>query len=225
MKLKKVGAICNAEGRYYLYDVRDKDGETVRQWLGDGSTAYPLAGLPYMEMGNVCAMYDLTEKKQDKCFMRHDEAPKGMNWEDADFGERQLEEPKLCVRYEGRDMLPLRTSEGITFIQGKYLAPLDNLEYMQLFERRTEGGGVYIVAKIGLLVQAVIMPTNIVNDDFMDRLDDLADQCRVVLRKKQDLSREREYAEFREQGTLFRVDDSTGEVLNFPDAKRGADEE
>lgn len=224
MKLKKVGAICNAAERYYLYDVRDEDGETVRQWLGDGSAAYPLAGLPYMEMENVCTMYDLAEKKQDKCFMRHDEAPKGMNWEDAAVGERQLEEPKLCVRYEGRDMLPLRTSEGITFIQEKYLAPLDNLEYMQLFERRTEGGGVYIVAKIGLLVQAVIMPTNIVNDDFMDRLDDLADQCRVVLRKRQDLSREREYAESGEQGTLFRVDDSTGEVLDPPSERGGADE-
>ncbi len=72
------------------------------------------------------------------------------------------------MRYDGRDLLPLETSAGISFIQEKYLAPLDSLEYMQLFERRSTDGGLYIVAKVGMIIQAVIMPMNLPNETFMD---------------------------------------------------------
>lgn len=41
MRIKKVGAICNAGGYYYLLDERDATGEIVGQWLGDGKSAYP----------------------------------------------------------------------------------------------------------------------------------------------------------------------------------------
>ena len=56
MKLKKVGAICNADGYYYLMDQKDDDGEIVAQWLGDGKSAYPLVGLPVMDLENICAI-------------------------------------------------------------------------------------------------------------------------------------------------------------------------
>ena len=132
MKLKKVGAICNAGGCYYLMDERDAAGEVVGQWLGDGRSAYPLVGLPVMDLENICAMFDITEKKREKLIMREMDAPDTMNWEDTAPLERQLDDPKLCVRYDGRDLLPLETTAGVTFIQEKYLLPLDGLEYMRL---------------------------------------------------------------------------------------------
>ena len=69
MRIKKVGAICNAGGYYYLLDERDATGEIVGQWLGDGKSAYPLVGLPVMDLENICAMFDITEKKRDKLVM------------------------------------------------------------------------------------------------------------------------------------------------------------
>ena len=107
MRIKKVGAICNAGGCYYLMDERDAAGEIVGQWLGDGKSAYPLVGLPVMDLENICAMFDITEKKREKLVMRRADVPDSMNWEDTAPLERQLDDPKLCVRYDGRDLLPL----------------------------------------------------------------------------------------------------------------------
>lgn len=210
MKLKKVGAICNADGIFYLMDEKDADGEVVGQWLGDGKAMYPLAGLPVMDIENICAMFDITEKKREKLVMRQMDAPDSMNWGDTDRLERRLGEPKLCVRYDGRDLLPLETTEGVTLIQEKYLLPLDSLEYMQLYERRSTSGGVYIAAKIGMILQAVIMPMDLPDMDFMKLLNDLVSQCREAMRRKA-LIRKQDNTLTKEPGPLFQEGADTGE--------------
>ena len=203
MKLKKVGAICNADGCYYLMDKKNAVGEIVYQWLGDGKSAYPLVGLPVMDVENICAMFDITEKKREKLVMRQMDAPDTMNWGDTAPLERQLEVPKLCVRYDGRELLPLETTEGVTFIQEKYLLPLDGLEYMQLYERRGTDGGLYIVAKIGMILQAVIMPMDLPDKNFMELLNDLTSQCRDAMRRRA-LVQRKDAALEQEPGPLFR---------------------
>lgn len=212
MKLKKVGAICNASGFYYLMNQKDAAGEIVGQWLGDGKAAYPLVGLPVMDTENICAMFDITDKKRGKLVMRQLDAPDTMNWEDTDRLELELDDPKLCVRYDGRDLLPLKTLEGVTFIQEKYLLPMDNQDYMRLYERRSRGGGVYIVAKIGMMIQAVIMPTTLPDEDFMNLLENLTSRCRDAMRRKK-FSPLRDSAMEQEDGPLFQVDENTGEVV------------
>ena len=215
MKLKKVGAICNAGGCYYLINQTDADGENVYQWLGDGRSAYPLVGLPVMDVENICAMFDITEKKREKLIMRQMDAPDTMNWEDTDPLERQIGDPKLCVRYDGRDLLPLETTAGITFIQEKYLLPLDGLEYMRLYERRGTDGGLYIVAKIGMILQAVIMPRDLPDKNFLELLNDLTSQCQDAMRRRA-LAQRKDAALEQEPGPLFRegaeaVEEGAGE--------------
>lgn len=214
MRLKKVGAICNASGCYYLMDIKNNVGEIVGQWRGDGRAVYPLVGLPVMDQENICAMFDITEKKRIKLVMRQFDAPKAMNWEDTDRLERQIKEHKLCVRHKGLDLMPLETSAGITFIQEKYLAPLDGLEYMRLYERTSTEGDLYIVAKIGMIIQAVIMPMKLPDEDFMDALNDLVRKCRDAMQRKalvpqQDNTLEQEPG----PGPLFQVYKNTGEVV------------
>lgn len=212
MKLKKVAGLCCQSGAIRLFDQADGTGEVVCQWLGDGYAAYPMAGLPYMDTDNICAMFDISEKKQEKMTFRHDKAPESINWDDADRTESQLDDPKLCVRYECRELLPLRTSEGIIFIQEKYLAPLDNPDYMRIYERRSRGGSVYIVAKVGMMIQAVIMPMDVVNEDFVDKLDGLTAMCRSALLKKNMMQTERDQEERDQgQGTLFQKGENDGE--------------
>lgn len=202
MKLKKVAALCAKQGTFYLLDEMEEGGVFIRQWLGDGRSAYPLAGLPAMDVENICAMFDITEKKREKLIMRRTDAPDTMNWEDTDPLERQIGDPKLCVRYDGRDLLPLETTAGITFIQEKYLLPLDGLEYMRLYERRSTDGGLYIVAKIGMILQAVIMPMDLPDKDFMEPLNDLTSQCRDAMRKRALIQR-KDAALGQEEGPLF----------------------
>ena len=194
-------------------DERDAGGEIVAQWLGDGKSAYPLAGLPVMDVENICAMFDITEKKREKLVMRETDVPGSMNWEDTAPLERPLYDPKLCVRYDGMDLLPLKTSAGVTFIQEKYLLPLDGLEYMRLYERRGRNGDLfYIVAKIGMIIQAVIMPMKLPDENFMDLLEDLTLQCRDAMRKRA-LVPKQEYVLEREPEPLFQVDENTGEIV------------
>lgn len=209
MRMKKIAALCNAEKRYYLMNQKNAAGETVYQWLGDGRASYPLVGLPYMELENICAMFDITEKKRENLFLHQSDARETINWEDTDITERPIKEPKLCVRYEGRDLLPLETSEGITFIQEKYLDPLDSLEYMQLFERGFKGGGLYIVAKIGMIIQAVIMPMKLPDKSFMELLDDLTRRCRDAMWRQE---AQRRAQSNDGESSLLEVDKSTGEV-------------
>lgn len=216
MKLKKVAAICDKVGIFQLFDQVDENGEFTCQWLGDCGAFYPIVGMPYMGAENICAMFDIPEKKREKLIFRHDPAPVGFNWDDTDPKEWKIDDPKLCVRWEGRVMLPLRTSVGITFIQEKYLAPLDNLDYVNLYERRNKNGGLYIVAKVGLMIQAVIMPMDVLTDDFVDKLDDLTRTCRLALLKKNRMQAERGQAEQADtvdegQDTLFQEGEDAGE--------------
>lgn len=169
-----------------------------------------------MDTDNICAMFDITEKKQEKLTFRHNEAPESINWDDTDPAEYQIDDPKLCVRYEGRELLPLHTTAGVIFIQEKYLAPLDNLDYMRLYERKSRDGGVYIVAKIGMVIQAVIMPMDVVDRVFVDRMEELTALCLSAMRKKDWMQaqrdrEERDNAVDQEQDTLFQDGEDTGE--------------
>lgn len=193
MKLKKVAALCSQAGRFYLQDRQTAGG--TEQWLGDGCAAYPISGLPYLEIDNICTMFDIPEKKQEKLIMRQVNAPESINWEDTDPTERQLIDSIMHLRYEGRELLPLRTSAGIVFIQEKYLAPLDDTDYMRLYERRNGDGSIYIVAKIGMVIQAVITPVDVVSEDLIKQMDELASLCRTALMKKNLMQNEREREE------------------------------
>ena len=65
MKLKKVAALCSANRAFILFDENRKGGE-IRQWLGDGYSIYLLSGLPLLDENNVCAMFDIPEKKRKR---------------------------------------------------------------------------------------------------------------------------------------------------------------
>ena len=90
--------------------------------------------------------------------------------------------------------------------------PLDGLEYMRLYERQSASGGLYIVVKIGMILQAVIMPMDLPDKDFMEALNGLTSQCRDAMRKKALIPKQESVPE-RETGPLFQVDESTGEVV------------
>lgn len=88
------------------------------------------------------------------------------------------------------------------------MTPLDERDYMRLYQRRSRTGGVYIAGKIGMILQAVIVPVDVVQDDFVDGLGELTEMCRsALLRKKSGIQTEVVRAEQDEgQDTLFRED-------------------
>lgn len=213
MKLKKVDAICGATGQYLLLDLKNQNDEITMQWLGDGNAFYPLEGLPVLNQENICSMFDISGKKLERVKLDRFDAPEKINWDNYDLSERELHEPDLRLRLGGADLMPLATSAGISFIDEKYLAPMDAPDYMRLYERRSKDGTVYIVVKVGLILQAVILPSVLPDDSLLNMLDILMQQCRHAM-VLQTVKKNREGESNREPGPLFQVDEGTGEVLN-----------
>lgn len=183
MKLKKIAALCQKRKRYVLYDRPTKSGGTA-QWLGDGCAAYPLEGLPYLTEEGLCRMFDLTGKRREKDFVQQIPALEGICWDDTDPGESEAQDAEPCVFYEGRELLPLMTRDGILFLDKKYLSPFgDEEDSIELYQRKTAGGQAYIAVKSGLLIRGVIFPVNAANGKFVNQLGDMLRECRRVVER------------------------------------------
>ena len=63
-----------------------------------------------------------------------------------------------------------------------------------------------------MMIQAVIMPMDLPDKDFMEALNDLTSQCRDAMRKRALIPKQDNVLE-REPGPLFQVDKSAGEVI------------
>lgn len=217
MKLKKVAALCSKTGIFYLFDKISEGGE-IRQWLGDGRAIYPLSGLPILDDENLCAMFDIPEKKRRKCSFHRTAMPEALNVEDWAEGELALNDDWPTVEDNGYVLKPLSTREGIVFIQNAYLAPLEDMaDYLQLYERRTESGQTYIVAKNGMEIAAVISPVDSINRAFVEKLEDLARKCRLELEARREREKREQMERFNGkavdegQDTLFQDGEEAGE--------------
>lgn len=188
MKMKKLVALCKRTGIFRLFDKIGEGGELLGQWMGDGYAAYPLNGIPVLDEETLCAVFDITEKQREKFSIRRVEMPETVNFDDTDPAERLITEDDVSIIYSGIEVKPLKTRSGIIFIQSKYLSPLEDvLEVTQLFERQTPDGLSYIVAKTGLLIAAVIFPYSVVDDRFVDRLEEITEACRRALNTQQNI--------------------------------------
>lgn len=181
MKLKKVISLCHQRKTFRLFDKISECGEIVK-WLGDGFAAYPLNGLPILDEETLCAVFDISEKQLKNTSVRRLTMPDALNVDDTDPAERALSDDDFSIIYGGTELKPLKTRNGIIFIQQKYIAPLEDvLDVVQLYERVTPDGQTYIAAKAGLLIAAVIFPYSVINEKFVKRLEEVARESRRVL--------------------------------------------
>lgn len=186
MKIKTVAALCKKNKAFCLYDSVTREGEVGTQWLGDGFSAYPLQGLPLLEEESIYTMFDITDKQQEKITFRRDALPKGINFGDTDACENVIEDEKLSFAVDGKILRPLHTQQGITFIDAAYLAPFSDVaDMLELYERVTPGGHIYIAAKTGFLLAGIIFPYDLVRKEFVEKLADLLKQCRFALSEKE----------------------------------------
>ena len=181
MKLKKVISLCNQQKTFRLFDKISGNGEIV-QWMGDGFAAYPLNGLPILDEETLCAVFDISEKQLKNTSVRRRTRPDALNVGDTDPDERILKDDDFSITYGGTQVKPLKTRNGIIFIQQKYLAPLEDvLDVVQLYERVTPDGQTYVAAKAGLLIAAVIFPYRLVTEKFVNRLEEITRESRRAL--------------------------------------------
>ena len=220
MKIKSIAAICKKGKQVVLYN-RYESGGTLQQYIGDGMTSYPVSGLPKLDEESILTIFDVPEKQREDWFVRVRDVPEGINFEDTDANEKMIERDNLSIIFSGHTLKPLQTRRGLVFIQSRYLSPVsDVLDVLELYERFTPNGTPYIVAKAGFLLQAVIMPYDVINAGFVERLQRLARDCAFALdlrRQEEEQAAAREVLGDPAQCT-FNVDTSTGELLEESEA-------
>lgn len=214
MKLKTIAALCKKSQNIVIMEKPAGGGDRVEQWIGDGYALYPVYGLPYLDEEGVFTIFDVPEKQREKYSFHSGALPEGMRFSDTDRNERIIEDEKISIIAAGRTLKPLQTRGGLVFIDAKYLTPLaDMLEVLELYERVKDSGQAYIAAKAGFILVAVIMPYDIVSEEFVKQLQGLTRECAVALHNKQ--QRKEAAAPDTPQCTFdtIKCDPATGEVI------------
>ena len=179
MEIKKIIGFCKSENTLRLFDGPDC------QWISDGKAAYPLRGCPRFDEYSICLAYDIPEKKRGRMSITYDADKKlSLSFEDTIANEQQCAYGEAIMG----NAVPVTTEEGVKFINGKYFAPLGNVDSNMLFvfERRTEGGTPYFAIKEGFMLMAVVMPYECINESFVERLREITQLCELSLQNRQE---------------------------------------
>jgi hypothetical protein len=179
MKFKKMIDLCKKRGFFHLFV--PTGGE---QWISDGAGCYPLGDVPMMDEDILCAICDIPEKAREKMRFLEGEVPHNLCFDDVDESESLCDEYPL-VFGEGKDgVIPYRTSQGIQFIAKKYMAPLEDCDRVEVYERISKGGRMYFAVKRGYSLVALIMPYDIISEPFVKDIENLAALCKVALQNQ-----------------------------------------
>lgn len=205
MKIKSLAAICKRR-KVLSYSTT----ATISNIYRTGTPYILFFGLPELNTDYVLTIFDVPEKDRDKYITRETALPSGINFSDDDFGERAVITIPISIAYGGTPLRPLKTTGGIVYIDSRYLSPLaDMLDVLELYERRTSEGALYIAAKAGLLLQAVIFPHNVIEESFVDRLSELA----ALTEEAFDRQKTKEERDEMPGQVGFNVDPDTGELI------------
>lgn len=176
MKLSKIAKLCVRAKRLYLYD----DPERGIQWIGDGRSMYPLYMMPELTTETVLRVLDVKSKDFDKIAVSKADLPSHIDCSDG-TDDKLLPETGISIGYASEVLEPMRLSSGLRFLNPFYLAPVQDKPDLMLYERETAAGEPYIVAKTGLMVQALIQPLSVTDYELLDQLETLARELRQMM--------------------------------------------
>ena len=71
-----------------------------------------------------------------------------------------LERSKISICLNGIELEPLKTSQGIMYINTRYLEPFADIETgYEIYERTRTDGMLYFAIKSGLILRGVVLPS------------------------------------------------------------------
>lgn len=65
MKIKSIAAICKKKKNIAIFERYSDDGDTLTQYIGDGSAVYPVVGLPQLDKESLLTIFDVPEKDRE----------------------------------------------------------------------------------------------------------------------------------------------------------------
>jgi len=181
---------------YRLFDRVNDEGEVIEQWLGVHGAIYPLPDLPHLTEEHIVALFDITEKQRESTYITHTQLPERINYGHTDPAEVMLDREKMTLGYGKRIVRPIMTTDGLELIDNDYLTPLaDIADELEIFERHTDDGQIYFAVKMGLMLVGVIMPLNIIEEQFVENVEALATKSRAALKLKNEREKSKREAQ------------------------------
>ena len=177
MKIRSIIDICKKSGRMMLFENENE------QWISDGIAVYPMFSLPKFDMDTLFRTYDITDKQAEKLqFTHYGKMPDAFCFDDTVLEEVLINQ---APSYFLDKVIPFVTSQGIEFIESKYLRPLSDIDStLRIYERYTKSGQLYFAVKSGFVLVAIILPTNFINEKFVQELEEMTKLCKLALQNK-----------------------------------------
>ncbi|MBR4295724.1 MAG: hypothetical protein IKT56_02660 [Clostridia bacterium] len=181
MKIKSIEQICKANKTIFLYSGRDG-----RQWISNGEAYYPLTKLPQLDEDIVFTIFDIPEEKREKYIFNIDELPGTLCFldDDTEGGERPLGKSLGHIIENGKTLAAFNSSHGAIYINTKYLKPFENSSGLMLTERTDILGHPYIAVKDGMFLEGIILPEDIIDSGFLEKISELYEMTKIAAEKK-----------------------------------------
>lgn len=168
MLIKKIIAICKKRKKLVIWN-----GKGV-QYISDGAAIYPLYDMPVFDERSICAAFDVAADKVDVSMVEG--VPAAFDFSDAAGGERQIDGSLMPIG----EYVPYSTSDGVRFLRREYLGPFCRDVDISIFERRDTAGEIYFAVKRGFCLVAVLTTEKVLTLEFMKRLNELNEKCRLT---------------------------------------------
>lgn len=166
MLIKNLAAMC----RKRLFIVMFSDKRNGIQWIGDGTSVFPMHGIPELDDEQIKFLFDIPEEKREKCIVSHMGEIGDMFDVSDSAADNEVIVMKPAMMINGKLLCPVSTSAGIAFFNPELLTPIRDCPDAKLYERYDPEARLYFVAKSGMLVEAVIMPSKPDAKELLDNL-------------------------------------------------------
>lgn len=166
MIIKNLARNCRKQLAVKMFD----DSRNGIQWLGDRGGIYPAYGIPRMDKNQVLFVFDVPEEKRDKCLVaEYDDISDYFDISDG-ASDNEAVGFGLPMFFGGKLIYPVSTSGGVAFYEASAFEPIRDCKDAKLYERYTEAGDLYFVAKDGMMVEAVISPVPVDKKELLKRM-------------------------------------------------------
>lgn len=182
MKLSKFGALAKRGG----YCCIVHEGKTT--WMALKSALYKANGVPEIHGGEQAkAVLDMPQKSWDKIFFEEKDAEGagifGIDMTESMNSEIEAEELPIQLCYKkGIILTALRCKDGeLLFYDDSLTGPVSDImrdsEYAQVVVRKDVAGRSIVVVKDGFEPLAAILPTKVLNRDFLNDISEMDSLC------------------------------------------------
>lgn len=173
MRVQKIAKLCKETKTVFTKKT------DIGLWVGNTYCMYLLPEFTYLEQDGVALALGIAGKDKGKYIFQ--QIPlEVFCTEDFDDTETVCEPMDFGFTTANGAVQAYKTQEGVLFLRTDRLAPLrDEIENVEIYLRRTVNGDAYFAAKVGMELYAIFSPEEIINQSFIERLDEFHALCRM----------------------------------------------